>query len=263
MRILAQAVATVALCAVLFPAVATAQDELDERARTHFQAGTSYFEAAQYEDALREFEEAYRLSNRVGLLYNVAISHERLGHWSEAADYLERYLEQQPDIDNREVLELKVRNLRERSAQGQTGTGTETGTGTGTETGTGSGTGTGAGTGSETTGGGGFPVPAIVSFAAAGVGAVLWATFGILAISEDSRLGTDCAAMPCTDDDVGTLRAFDLVADIGFGVTLLGAALGTIFFLTMRGEDGAEPDTAAVSPWVGPSGGGVSVRGTL
>jgi tetratricopeptide (TPR) repeat protein len=271
MRHFALAIA-LSLVALLAPRRALGQAELDERARTHFQAGTSYFEAAQYEDALREFEQAYRLSNRVGLLYNLSISHERLSHWREAADFLEQYIQQRPDLDNREVLELKIRNLRERAERAETGTDTDTDTGSGSDMGSDSGavpntdtdsstdSGTGTATGEST--GGGVPVPAIVAYVAGGVGAILWATFGVLAIAEDSRLATDCAAIVCTNDDVGTLRAFDAVADIGFALTLTGAALGTIFLLTMRDQGNGE-SRAAIAPWLGPTSGGVSVGGRL
>ena len=64
------------VCALAAPARAATEE--DERAKAHFLAGQSYYEQASYTDALREFNEAYRISKRPALLYNIARCDEAL-----------------------------------------------------------------------------------------------------------------------------------------------------------------------------------------
>ncbi|HJL01669.1 MAG TPA: tetratricopeptide repeat protein [Polyangiaceae bacterium LLY-WYZ-15_(1-7)] len=91
--------------------------EEDERAEGHFRAATSYFEEEAFEDALREFEAAYRLSGRPELLYNIGLSLERLGRWREAADAHGRFIEAAPDNPNVETArERRDRALRRAEA---------------------------------------------------------------------------------------------------------------------------------------------------
>ena len=73
------ALGALALVVASVPAAAQDLDEsLDEEARAIFQAGRTAYDAARYEDALRHFQHAYRLSTRPELLYNVALAADRL-----------------------------------------------------------------------------------------------------------------------------------------------------------------------------------------
>jgi len=85
----------------------------DERARTHFEAGRSYYEQAQYEDATREFQESYDLSGRAELLLNISQSEERALHYDAAIDAARRYLAAVPTADNRKTVEERVASLQE------------------------------------------------------------------------------------------------------------------------------------------------------
>src|SRR5258708_20162824 len=88
---------TCAAVLLLCAAAATARGEGDEdAARLHFQVGQSYYDEANYNDALKEFREAYRLSKRPALLYNVALCHERLDQFDQAIAALDRYLTHHP-----------------------------------------------------------------------------------------------------------------------------------------------------------------------
>jgi tetratricopeptide (TPR) repeat protein len=89
-----------------------------ERARAHFNAGKSYYEAARYEDALREFNEAYRLSQRPPLLFNLSLCHERLGDLDRAISTLEQYLVDDPTTQDRNVIEERIKNLRAIQSRG-------------------------------------------------------------------------------------------------------------------------------------------------
>ena len=60
----------VALVVVGTAVSAHAQSD-DERARTHFEAGSSYYDQARYADAAREFQASYNLSPHPELLLNI------------------------------------------------------------------------------------------------------------------------------------------------------------------------------------------------
>jgi tetratricopeptide (TPR) repeat protein len=107
-----------AIAAVLGIAAAPAHaiTEEEERAKAHFLAGQSYYDQASYTDALREFKEAYRLSNKPALLYNVARCYEGLEQFGDAVAMLERYLKEEPETPDREAVETRIAHLKEREA---------------------------------------------------------------------------------------------------------------------------------------------------
>jgi predicted DNA-binding protein YlxM (UPF0122 family) len=107
-------VAVAVVCALAAPAGAASEE--DERAKAHFLAGQSYYEQASYTDALREFNEAYRISKRPALLYNIARCHEALENYADAVKMLEAYLDQAPDTSDRAAVETRIANLKERQA---------------------------------------------------------------------------------------------------------------------------------------------------
>lgn len=242
-----------------------AQRSDDEQARLHFQVAASYYEQADYESALREFLSAYRLSNRAQLLYNLSLCYQQLGNLEEAVSNLERYLAEVPEIENRAALEHRLGNLRARRDR-QRETGTDPGeTGTGTETGPEAEAGTGTGEGTSASAGDGTNVPAIAGFAVAGVGLVSAVVFSVLTLAEDGRVGgLPCAASrSCSGDDVGTLNTFALVSDVSWGVSLVGAIVGTIFLFVPTSS--AQADTHArlrIEPLVG-STTGLSLTGSF
>ncbi len=82
----------VALALCLLPLSATAQ-EADEQARIHFEAGEQYYVRGQYDQAIREFLEAYRIAPAPALLYNISQAYERNGQFQPARDYLAKYID--------------------------------------------------------------------------------------------------------------------------------------------------------------------------
>lgn len=290
---------------VLSPAGTASAQDTDERARTHFQSGTAYFDAGNYESGLREFQEAYDLSGRPGLLYNLYLCEERLGHLPEAATHLERYLAEVEDLgERRGVLEQRLENIRRRAAEEQreaderaavaaaaaaAGTGVAVGVAAGTEGDPATTTGTEADPAAtpedapsdvpepdqaddveepgeaddpapgEASSGGLMPTSVAVTYAVAGAGAVSWAVFGILAASENGRLNDECAS-GCNSSDVTTLRTYNIIADIGFAVTVAGAALATFLWLLLPGDSG---EHASVAPYMTPEGAGLFAQGSL
>ncbi len=97
---------------------AIAQSEFDDqRARSHFEAGTSYFQESRFEDAVREFQEAYRLSQRSMLLINIGLSYSHALKFDEAIAAYQKYLESEPDAANRSEIEARIEHLRKMSQQ--------------------------------------------------------------------------------------------------------------------------------------------------
>lgn len=86
----------------------------DGRARQHIELGERYYKLSDYPAALREFQAAYRLDPRPDLLFNVARCHEVMANLEDAIHYYQRYLQLKPGADDREVVELRIRNLQKR-----------------------------------------------------------------------------------------------------------------------------------------------------
>ncbi|MCA9536980.1 MAG: tetratricopeptide repeat protein, partial [Myxococcales bacterium] len=100
------------LAFVLTATQAFAQPDVDERARVHFTSGRAYFDSGDYARALQEFQQAYALSHREELHYNLFLCQERIGNVSEAIRELEAFLATNPP--DRALLEPRLAALRTR-----------------------------------------------------------------------------------------------------------------------------------------------------
>jgi tetratricopeptide (TPR) repeat protein len=83
----------------------------DEVARNLFQAGKTAYEAGNYDDALRYFEDAHNRSHRPQLLYNIGQAADRLRNDQKALTAFKAYLAALPDADNRAEVENRIRAL--------------------------------------------------------------------------------------------------------------------------------------------------------
>jgi tetratricopeptide (TPR) repeat protein len=95
---------------------ASAGEDDDARARELYQNGAVLYDEGRYEEAVLAFEEAYRLSARPALLFNIANALERAGHWQEALDVLARY-RAYARADERETLDRRILSLERRIAE--------------------------------------------------------------------------------------------------------------------------------------------------
>lgn len=87
--------------------------QLDEElAKRQFKAGEAYFERGDYEAALEEFEKSYQNSRRPALLYNIALTLEKLRRYGEALAFYQLYLQVRPDAPEREFLEDQIDLLK-------------------------------------------------------------------------------------------------------------------------------------------------------
>lgn len=99
------------------------------------------------------------------------------------------------------------------------------------------------------------PVLTITGFTLLGAGLVTFGVAGGLALVEDERLASACMTMTCGSAQTSELLQRTIVADIGLGVTAVGAILG-IIGLVIEGH--SEPDARAQLRWRG-----LSVEGSF
>lgn len=97
--------------------VAAAQDASDDasraQARKHFQEGTKAFDLGHFEEAIRDYEAAYRLRDDPVLLYNLAQAHRLAGHNGDALRLYKVYLNRLPKATNRAEVLTKIAALDE------------------------------------------------------------------------------------------------------------------------------------------------------
>src|SRR5215467_8376872 len=103
------------LLALMVASVARAQSPVEtDLAKAHFETGLTYYGAGRYKESIREFLEAYRLSPRTELLYNIGRCYERLDDPGRASDAYARYLAQRPDAAERDEIERVMHALAPR-----------------------------------------------------------------------------------------------------------------------------------------------------
>lgn len=225
-----------------------AQTPDDEMARTHFQSGRLYFDRGEYEAALRDFEAAYELSHRTPLLYNLYVTLENLGRFSEAAERLERYLAEDTalDAETRANYESRLANLRLRATEHDDAV---------------------EPTPSASSGGmGPLGIAGITTLAVGGASLIVFAITGPMALAEDAAVGTRCgegAGRTCGESDVSTLRALTTTADVTMIAGLvLAAAGGTMLAIDLSSSHAESPSVAAV-PVIAPGYAGIQIGGRL
>ena len=118
-RAVMKALALSIAAAVLVVALpAGAQDDREEEARALFMAGRAAYDAGRYEAALDRFQEAYELSGRPSLLYNIGQAADRLRMDQLALESFEEFLaETPPETRNRDVAQRRVEFLRRSVAE--------------------------------------------------------------------------------------------------------------------------------------------------
>ena len=88
-------------------------EERDEMVRQLFERGQNAYEEKDYGEAFDTFLAAYEVKPAAALLYNAAVCAERLEDYASAGDLFEQYLANRPDARDRELVEERVRRLRE------------------------------------------------------------------------------------------------------------------------------------------------------
>ncbi len=84
----------VLLIVLLASATASADDF-----KTHYDLALALYQAQKFEDAIPEFKAAYQITEKPGLLFNLAQAYRKAGHPREAIEYYDRYLSATPQLD--------------------------------------------------------------------------------------------------------------------------------------------------------------------
>jgi hypothetical protein len=101
------------------------------------------------------------------------------------------------------------------------------------------------------------------AYVALGVGAAgvaVGALFGTLALIDKVSLGNHCSGTGCPpseQSDIDGLHTNATVANVAFGIGLVGLATATVLFLVSHQPEPAAGTSSTVRPWVGLGGAGV------
>jgi tetratricopeptide (TPR) repeat protein len=77
-------------------------------AREHYQRGTKAYDLGHYDEAVTEYETAYKLKDDPALLYNLAQAHRLAGHHAEAVRVYKAFLRNLPRAKNRVEIEGRI-----------------------------------------------------------------------------------------------------------------------------------------------------------
>jgi len=98
------------LAAALVCASPVRGDDAD-KAREHYTVGLRAYDAGKYDEAIAEFEAAYRYKDAPGLLYNIAQAYRLSNRPEQAVRFYRTYLERKPDAANHAEAEAKIERL--------------------------------------------------------------------------------------------------------------------------------------------------------
>src|SRR5580692_12176004 len=85
-----------------------------ERAHTVFLSGKGFLDESNYDKAISYFKDAYSIDCSVhGILPIIATAYERKGDKHEAIRALEEYLKRAPTATDHDVVERRIRNLKD------------------------------------------------------------------------------------------------------------------------------------------------------
>ncbi|WP_428263446.1 tetratricopeptide repeat protein [Haliangium sp.] len=248
----------------VFVPQADAQKRDDERARDLFIEGEAHYAAGRYEEAAKVYEEAFELSQRPELLFNIANAYERMGEYTTAADYLRRYVQSPRARDVVSVrerirrLEVAAEEQRRRQEEERKQAELE------------------AQQASSNTGAGPTKPqrnPAVFWLAGSGAAAAGAVVFGLLANAAGNDAAKSCGDAPdgglvCRETADGALTRetiFAISADVSAVAAVATAGVGLYLYLTYGNEDEspAEQDAATtqIAPTLMPNGFGVTMTG--
>lgn len=81
-------------------------------AREHFQSAQLHYSLGEFEEAVKDFREAYRLKQAPAILFNIAQAYRQLHQYKDAYFYYRQYLGQKGEIANRAEVESLVEQMR-------------------------------------------------------------------------------------------------------------------------------------------------------
>jgi hypothetical protein len=254
-----------------------------DRAHTVFLSGKGFLDEANYDKAISYFKDAYSIDCSVhGILPIIATAYERKGDKAEAIRALEEYVKRAPTASDREIIERRMRNLRDQLAQEKpTATATASAAPTATAPAPTSSvaptvTTTGAPTGEATSTAPPETVPprmegthSLTPWIVVGAGGVALVTGAILfgvGVSDVSSAEGACpthkGCSSATADQGNTGRTLETVGVIAGAVGIAGIA-GGIVWHAIEPAQPVDRGPARVTPVVAPGFAGLSVGGSF
>lgn len=220
----------------------------DRAARARFSAGVAFYDAGRFEEALPEFEAAWRLSHRPQMLVNIASAAEGALRFGRAVEALEEYLRLVPAAEDRPAVEARL--VRDRRAAERLRGGEHTSDAAG----------------EPRSGGSSLPLVGWVTLGAGGALGVAALITGLVSHSTYTSLDADCAMGLCPAgraSDIDQGQTMGVVSTVLTGLAAVAGAVGIVLVIAGGGGDdgeGDEADAARVVLVPGLGGGSVRVR---
>jgi tetratricopeptide (TPR) repeat protein len=245
LRLLTPLVLSITIALTALPASAQGESEEDvAQARRHYEQGAAHFEAEEYEQALMAFQQARAYAERGTFLYNIHLCYERLGQLPEAIEYLELYLEADPDPEERSAMEQRLAELESRLAEIEAELRAQP-----TET---------APPSAPVDGPWGPPTLAGMTLGVAGL--ALGTTFMVMAGGVDTSACE--ATSSCTPEALDRAGQYQTIGIAGLGIGAIGLGLGLYYLLTSESDADVDTgETAHIEPALSPTYAGVRVHG--
>ncbi len=256
------------------------QQGASAEARASFDDATQAFEVGDYARAAAGFRRAYELTTHPDLLYNVYTSLERLsGREEEAAEALSQYLDRgEVPAERRPALEARLARLQARAAEARAAEAERARAEAERErqaaeraaaerAAAEQAAAERARRAQQAESSGGVHPASIGVLVGAGVLLANFGVFAALSEVEDDRLASECGVdrpdRACTRDEVATLEAYNLVADVSWIAGAAAGVAGLILLLALPAETDGDSDEVTLLPWATPQAAGVSLGGRL
>jgi tetratricopeptide (TPR) repeat protein len=84
------------------------------KAKTLFVEGVQFYERGEYGAAIASFRDAWEISCKAQIMFNIARAHEALGEVREAIDAYQRYLDAGEGVHDVETVKRKIEELKTR-----------------------------------------------------------------------------------------------------------------------------------------------------
>jgi tetratricopeptide (TPR) repeat protein len=104
--------AALAICALLAPGAARADEAARQRALELYDRGKASFQAGRFEESLGWLQQAYAIEPAPVLLYNMGRAHEAKGDLAAAVSAYDRYLREAEQVPDRAAIEAHLVALR-------------------------------------------------------------------------------------------------------------------------------------------------------
>jgi tetratricopeptide (TPR) repeat protein len=229
------------------PASPAASTEV--QAREAFERGRIHYDNGEFAKASLAFEEAYKLSGREGLLYNLYLAYRDANEQEKAAEALRQYLARVEVIENRAQLEARLKALDEGIAQRKAAEAAEAAE---RERAAAAAAAAPVAAASQAPGQAAEPAPArwwLVPVTVMGAGGALMLSSiatGVMANNKAKELEDGCDGSMCTSDLKATAdsgKTLALVTDVLLFGGLATAAVGGVLLLLKKPKKDASADT--------------------